>query len=388
MRKKIECLIRSGKSTKEIQEIINDFPIIITTEYFQKLGFDEIESIKLKWLLKKNDRIEEKEEKAVEARRELLKESSYRFSANANPNFVLLDTSGLQYQKGRDIVQKSDKVIIVESVLEEIDKKLNEIGNRKSKSKSDYWFWISLKECKNEISKNRKYNKKLDTIEKVSNYTDNSILYFLKNIPIEDRPTLLTADVILSERADCLGIEYILVVNRTIRIKKKKKKKSKQKQITKNKKTTVQQENAIETSQQESFEKEQKTIELETSKAIQLATNIKPEEKVVKNIFGDSFKLEGDKILIKKYNPNPKVYFVKDKQIQLIKKKDEMELAKFDYVILLLRLKHNREVRVVKLVVVNNKIEVEKERITFLNEIYQIEMPEEIQETARKLLLD
>ena len=72
----------------------------------------------------------------------------------------------------------------------------------------------------------------------------------------------------------------------------------------------------------------------------------------------------------------------------LIKKQDEMELAKFDYVILLLRLKHNREVRVVKLVVVNNKIEVEEERITFLNEIYQIEMPEKIQETTRKLLLD
>ena len=386
MRKKIECLIRSGKSTKEIQEIINDFPVIITTEYFQKLGFDEIESIKLKWLLKKNDRKEEEEEKAVEARRELLKECSYRFSANANPNFVLLDTCGLKYQKGRDIVQKSDKVIIVESVLSEIDKKLNEIGKRKSKSISDYWCWISLKECKNEMSKNRKYKKKLDTMEKVSNYTDNSILYFLKNIPIEDRPTLLTADVILSERADCLGIEYILVVNRTIRIKKKKS--AKQKQTTENKKTTVQQGNAIETSQQESFEKEQKTIELETSKAIQLATNIKPEEKVVKNIFGDSFKLEGDKILIKKYNPNPKAYFVKDKQIQLIKKQDEMELAKFDYIILLLRLKHNREVRVVKLVVVNNKIEVEKERITFLNEIYQMEMPEEIQETARKLLLD
>ena len=100
MRKIIECLIRSGKSTREIKEKINDFPIIITTEYFKEIGFDEVEAIKLKWMLKKNDRKEKEEEKAVEARREMLKESSYRFSANANPNYVLMDTCALQFQKG------------------------------------------------------------------------------------------------------------------------------------------------------------------------------------------------------------------------------------------------------------------------------------------------
>ena len=364
MRKKIECLIRSGKSTKEIQEIINDFPIIITTEYFQKLGFDKIESIKLKWLLKKNDRKEEEEEKAVEARRELLKESSYRFSANANPNFILMDTCALQFKKGIDLLEKSEKVVVIESILEEMEKVLKEKRKKKNKTVNDEFLIKHIKEYQKKIAKETKYNKVLDTGEKYK-YVDNRILYFLYNLSEEDRPTLLTADVNLANRANCYGLEYILVTNTTI----------------------TQEEKQIET-KQGSVEKQQESVELETSKNIQIVKSSNEQEKITKtNILGVSFKLEEDKILIRKYNPNPDIYFVKDKQIQLIKKQDEMELAKFDYIILLLRLKHYREVRVVKLVVVNNKIEVEKERITFLNEIYQIEMPEEIQNETKELLL-
>ena len=53
-----------------------------------------------------------------------------------------------------------------------------------------------------------------------------------------------------------------------------------------------------------------------------------------------------------------------------------------------MRRKKAREIRVVKLVVVNNEIRYDVEKIKFINEIYQLAIPEEIQEEARKILIE
>lgn len=328
------------------------------------MGFDKIESIKLKWLLKKNDRKEEEEKKAVEARRNLLKEKSYIFSANANPNFILMDTCTLQFKKGIDLLEKSKKVVVLESILEEMEKILKEKRKKKNKTEKDKFLIKYISEYQKKIAKETKYSKVLDTGEKYK-YVDNRILYFLFNLSEKERPTLLTADINLANRANCCGLEYILVTNTTI----------------------TQEEKQTET-KQEFVNKQQESVELETSKSIQIVKSSNEQEKITKTyILGVSFKLEEDKILIRKYNPNPDIYFVKDNQIQLTKQQEEKEIIKFDYIILVFRLKGKREVRVVKLVVVNNQISYNEERIRFLNEIYQIEMPEEIQEETRELLL-
>ena len=43
----IERLIRTGKTTTEIQSKIIGFPNIVTTEYLKEIGFEEIKAIKL-----------------------------------------------------------------------------------------------------------------------------------------------------------------------------------------------------------------------------------------------------------------------------------------------------------------------------------------------------
>lgn len=294
----------------------------------------------------------------------MLKEKSYIFSANANPNFILMDTCTLQFKKSIDLLEKSEKVVVLESILEEMEKVLKEKRKKKNKTVNDEFLIKHINEYQKKIAKETKYNKVLDTEEKYK-YVDNRILCFLYNLSEEDRPTLLTADIKLANRANCYGLEYILVTNTTITQEKK--------QIEK---------------KQESVEKQQESVELETSKNIQIVKSSNEQEKITKtNILGVSFKLEEDKILIRKYNPNPDIYFVKDNQIQLAEKQDEKEITEFDYIILVFRLKGNREVRVVKLVIVNNQISYNEEKIRFLNEIYQIEMPKEIQNKTKELLL-
>ena len=162
----------------------------------------------------------------------------------------------------------------------------------------------------------------------------------MNNLLEQDRPTLITADVNLANRADSYGFEYILIFNTQNKQEKEKRKR------------------------------------------------VEPKSKIDKtktNLFGVSFKVEEDKILIRKYNPNPIIYFVKDEKIQLMEQR--IEISKFDYIVLLLKSKRNRVINVVRLVVVNKEINVEEKKITFLNEIYQMKMPEEIQEMARCLLI-
>ena len=358
MRKTIEVLIRIGKSTKEMQRTIKDFPSIITTEYFKELGFEEVDAIKLKWKLRQNDKKEEEEEKAAKARMELLKKKTFVFSVNANPNFILMDTCALQFKDSIEVIEKSEKVIVIESILKEMEEVQKSIKNKKNKTKANNYLSNHLIKYKGKIASECKYKKVLDLGGDKYKYVDNKVLYYLSNLPEEERPTLLTADITLADRASCYGLEYILVNSKVKKIKNNNKEK-----------------------------KLGETEKLEEPKNC----NVKSEKDKTKykiNIYGVKFKLTEEKILIEKFNPNPKVYFVKDNKNQLTKKLDEISLKQIDYMILLLRLKKTREIRVVKLVVENNQIKYEVEKIKFVNEIYQLAIPEEIQEEARKILID
>lgn len=350
MRKTIEVLIRIGKSTKEIQRTINDFPNIITTEYFKELGFEEIEAIKLKLKLRQNDRKEAEEEKAEKARYELLKRKTFIFSANANPNFIIMDTCALRFIESVKVIERSEKVIVIESILKEMEKVQRKIKNITSENN---YLSIHIIKYKRKIASECKYKKVLDAGR--DKYVDNNVLYYLSNLPEEKRPTLLTADINLANRANCYGLEYILFINKAEKTKNNNKKKK-----------------VVETKKSEEPKK----------------CNVKSEKDKIKNkinLYGVSFKLIEEQILIRKFNPNPQVYFVKQNKKQVVKKLDKIGLNQIDYIILLMRRKKAREIGVVKLVVVNNQIRYDVEKIKFINEIYQLAIPEEIQEEARKI---
>ena len=91
MTEAIKSLILNGKSTEEIRKVVENFPENVTTEYFESLGFENPEAIKLKWKLRKNNQQENRRMEVENARRKLLESKSYIFSNNANPNFVLVD---------------------------------------------------------------------------------------------------------------------------------------------------------------------------------------------------------------------------------------------------------------------------------------------------------
>ena len=162
----------------------------------------------------------------------------------------------------------------------------------------------------------------------------------------------------MANRANCYGLEYILFINKAKKTKKNNKKKK-----------------VVETKKSEEPKK----------------CNVKSEKDKIKNkinLYGVSFKLIEEQILIRKFNPNQQVYFVKQNKKQVVKKLDKIGLNQIDYIILLMRRKKAREIRVVKLVVVNNQIRYDVEKIKFINEIYQLAIPEEIQEEARKILIE
>ena len=375
MKEIIERFIRTGKTTAEIQSEIIEFPDDITTEYLEKLGFEEIDAIKLKWKLRQNDRIREAEIKAAKGRRILLKEGGYQFSPNADPYYILLDTSALLTKRGRDVIRKSKKDIILEATIQEID-------NANIKTISEY---------KRTIFNQSKFKKR--HIECEDKYCDTKILYYINSVALERRPTLLTADYNLASRADAYGFEYIFVY-KTKGEKSKKQSTEVQESDIKVQSTEVQESN-IKVQSTEVQENDIKAQSTEVQESDNKSKSAEIEGRANKNqqtnskevIHGIKFEVKYNKITVNGFNKRAKTFFVKGTDSTLSRKKDERKIENIDLIIMLLRQRGNREVRIIKIKIVNNQIKTDEEIIKFVNEIYQSKVPEEIEEEARMMLV-
>lgn len=379
MKEIIERFIRTGKTTAEIQSEIIEFPDDITTEYLEKLGFEEIDAIKLKWKLRQNDRIREAEIKAAKGRRILLKEGGYQFSPNADPYYILLDTSALLTKRGRDVIRKSKKDIILEATIQEIDNVFIETLRKNKKDLMDNANIKTISEYKRTIFNQSKFKKR--HIECENKYCDTKILYYINSVALERRPTLLTADYNLASRADAYGFEYIFVY-KTKGEKSKKQSTEVQESDIKVKSTEVQENDikAQSTEVQESDNKS-KSAEIEGRANKNQQTNSK------EVIHGIKFEVKYNKITVNGFNKRAKTFFVKGTDSTLSGKNDERKIENIDLIIMLLRQRGNREVRIIKIKIVNNQIKTDEEIIKFVNEIYQSKVPEEIEEEARMMLV-
>ena len=355
MTEAIKSLILNGKSTKEIRKVIDDFPENVTTEYFESLGFENPEAIKLKWKLRKNNQQENRRMEVENARRKLLESKSYIFSNNANPNFVLVDTCAFQFKKGLEIIDNAKKVIIINSIMKEMNKVQKKLaGEKLGRTIRFYKKEIAAKEKYKIISNKKSIN---------SNYCDDSILEFLSGIPKnEERPTLLTADVELTERAKSYGFEYILIVNNTSNEDKKKEKMLEPI-------VQIEEENS---DKNESFE-------------------VLPKNKTIQ-FYGVTFKVEKEYICIRKFNPHSKVFIAAPNEVTEITeriKKQIFKISEFDNLLVLARQNNNREIKAAKIVIVDGEIQYAEEIYTFLNDIYLSKMlPEELQNEAKKLMIN
>ena len=377
MTEAIKSLILNGKSTKEIRKVIDDFPENVTTEYFESLGFENPEAIKLKWKLRKNNQQENRRMEVENARRKLLESKSYIFSNNANPNFVLVDTCAFQFKKGLEIIDNAKKVIIINSIMKEMNKV---VSKRRKNVKKAICFY------RKEIVAKDKYKIIANKKEINSNYCDDSILEFLDGISEdEEKPTLLTADIELAERAKSYGFEYILIVNNNTSNKAKKKEETLE---------------HIASIEEEKIFKEEQTINTENENSIK--NEICEEENYDENesfevlpknktfqFYGATFKVKNEEIFIKKFNPHAKVFISatnKITEVTEINTKKIVKISEFDNIVVLARSQKNRDIKGTKIVIVDGEIQCEEEIYTFLNEIYLSKMlPEELQMRQKNL---
>ena len=381
MTEAIKSLIINGKSTKEIRKVIDDFPENVTTEYFESLGFENPEAIKLKWKLRKNNQQENERIEVGEARRKLLKSKKYIFSYNANPNFILLDTSSLA--NGKNIINNAKKVIVINSIMKEMNKV---VSKRRKNVKKAICFY------RKEIVAKDKYKIIANKKEINSNYCDDSILEFLDGISEdEEKPTLLTADIELAERAKSYGFEYILIVNNNTSNKAKKKEETLEHIASIEEEKIFKEEQPINTENENLIKNE--ICEEENSDENE-SFEVLPKNKTFQ-FYGATFKVKNEEIFIKKFNPHAKVFISTTNKITEVTEVTEIntkkivKISEFDNIVVLARRQKNRDVKGTKIVIVDGEIQCEEEIYTFLNEIYLSRMlPEKLQDEAKKLMIN
>lgn len=381
MTEAIKSLILSGKSTKEIRKVIDDFPENVTTEYFESLGFENPEAIKLKWKLRKNNQQENERIEVGEARRKLLKSKKYIFSYNANPNFILLDTSSLA--NGKNIINNAKKVIVINSIMKEMNKV---VSKRRKNVKKAICFY------RKEIVAKDKYKIIANKKEINSNYCDDSILEFLDGISEDEEiPTLLTADIELAERAKSYGFEYILIVNNNTSNKAKKKEETLEHIASIEEEKIFKEEQPINTENENLIKNE--ICEEENSDENE-SFEVLPKNKTFQ-FYGATFKVKNEEIFIKKFNPHAKVFISATNKITELTEVTEIntkkivKISEFDNIVVLARRQKNRDVKGTKIVIVDGEIQCEEEIYTFLNEIYLSRMlPEKLQDEAKKLMIN
>ena len=387
----IKSLILNGKSTKEIRKVIDDFPENVTTEYFESLGFENPEAIKLKWKLRKNNQQENEIIEAGDARRQLLKSKSYIFSYNANPNFVLVDTCAFQFEKGLEIIDNAKKVIIINSIMKEMNKVLAKKIRKKQRNEKERKLVENISFYKREIVAKDKYKLIANKEAINSSYCDDRILEFLDDIFKEEKPTLLTADVELAERAKSYEFEYILIVNNNTSNKAKKKEETLEHIVSIEEEKIVKEEQTINTENENSIKNE--ICEEENSDENE-SFEVLPKNKTFQ-FYGATFKVKNEEIFIKKFNPHAKVFISATNKITEVTEVTEIntkkivKISEFDNIVGLARRQKNRDVKGTKIVIVDGEIQCEEEIYTFLNEIYLSRMlPEKLQDEAKKLMIN
>ena len=387
MTETIKSLILNGKSTKEIRKVIDDFPENVTTEYFESLGFENPEAIKLKWKLKKNNQQENEMIEAGEARRQLLKSKSYIFSYNANPKFVLVDSCAFQFEKGLEIIDNAKKVIIINSIMKEMNKVLAKKIQKKQRNEKEKKLVENISFYKREIVAKDKYKLIANKEAINSSYCDDRILEFLNDIFKEEKPTLLTADVELAERAKSYEFEYILIVNNNTSNKAKKKEKTLDHIVSIEEEKIVKEEQTINTEKENLIEndicEEEKSDKFESFKIL-------PNNKTFQ-FYGVTFKVKNEEIFIKKFNPHAKVFIsATNKMTEVTERKTKkiVKISDFDNIVVLAKRQKNKEVQGVKIIIVNGEIKCNEEIYEFLDEIYiSTILPEELQEEAKELMI-
>lgn len=353
---KIESLIREGLSTSDIQKQIKEFPEEVTTQYLESLGYDQVEAIRYKWLLRKNDQ-NCRERKKEECRRELAKNKALIISKNADPNNILIDVCAFQFKDGIDIIDKSERATVLYAVIKEMDKVACKKEEKENMTERSKFLLHNIRHYALEMLLNKSKYQLVPYENSEMSYVDDVIIEYLKTLSPRKRPTLLTADKLLALRADCLELEFILVAE-SLNVK-----------------------SVEDTSRKAEITKSNKREQKEKSDENQ--------DKEVADILGISLKvIYSEEVLkIDLSFPTMKVFAVKGDDVKEIKQKDEIKFSHFDYIVIINKKKKHKNIRIGKVKIEKRKIHSEIKKCEFVNDIYKLDLPEALQDTVRKILI-
>lgn len=310
-----------------------------------------IKQILIRIKVRKEEKILE-ENKRKKKKEQLKNDSSYVISENANPDNILIDTCALSCKKGTKVIDASEKVNVLYTVISEMDKKKADINRKKHKSRQEYTLVSNILKYSKEMLENPKYNLIKYCYDNKKEYVDDIILKYLKGVPKRKRPTLLTADKLLAVKAKCLNLEYILI-------------------------TAGQKENGT-----ENIQTEQKLQNTNKEKAKEQTPEEKKDKKAV-SILGKVISYTQDNVKIKSYCKDSIIFLVnEDKCNELNTNIDNILDKSFDYLAVV---KYMRKYKVVRIAKITIKKDIEKEvyDCKFVNEIYKLPIHENVLETAK-----
>lgn len=323
----VGILIRKGETTVQIQERIKDFPTNPTIEYFTHLGYSENTAKIYKNQLKKND-LKNQEEEQKEA------EEYFIYSENANKNNLIFDTCALQNRETIQLIEKSDKVTVLLSTLNEME----ELKRKRRDSDGGREVFLQT-QIRIYAKKFLKETEKYRLVPYIGDsYNDNSILKYLMEQPINERQTIITADTLLATRAKCLGLDYILY-NKSEYFQEPRKQEMIKEKIPKSK-------------------RRKDTVE---------------KTKKVSYYLGVKVECLENKITVNKFNNFAEVYYVKNQNCVKITERNTEIIKDIDYIVVIMRVKQERCVKALKLIVKDQELKKEEQEFRCINEIYKLE---------------
>lgn len=362
-------LIGNGSTTVQIQKRIKEFPTNPTIEYFMNLGYAKSTAKTYISLLKKNNLEAKEEPKAESGKKKNVMRGSFICSENADKNNLILDTCALGNKETINIIEKSTKVTVLLSTLNEMEEK----KRKKSYLKNDEIFLNTM------IGKfGKKFLRETEKYRLVpfvgDNYNDNNILKYLMQQPVGERQTIITADILFADRARCLGLDYIFF--------------ERNEKYNKTKKDDLIQE--AETEKVEDKKTEEVAVEragIEENNNSQIKNEVK-EDNVYFYELGVRGTYQEGKILIKKYNYQAEVFWVKGEKCESITGNEAEIDRDVDYIAVVCRINKYNCIKVFKEMVKDPQRAKEENIFNSINEIYKSEgkLHEDILECCKNLL--
>lgn len=374
---KIGCFIRKGMSTSQIRSHVANFPSGNVVKYLETVGYTHRTALLYNNLLNSNNRqVTNNIVSNVD-----LDETCFFKSANANVNNLLLDTCALQNEKTIALVEKSNSVTVLLATIKEMDSLKYSINKKKETDKlegCDKFLLSNISKFGKKFLSESKYRLVPFDVESES-YTDSKILKYITCLPMSERPTLLTSDILFAATVKCLGLDYILYVHESqIKEHTVSEPTSKEAKIEKVKSV----ENFI-----EPVSKLNQPVNIIKEKDDSEKTPKKQETSVRSNLGVTISFNETGNIQITRFNPNVIIMYVTNLTCHTLSE-NNISIESPDYIALVLKCKGSNGIKVQKIMMVNNE-KVKEEYLCYsINEIYKLEniLHNEILDNMKNLL--